>query len=59
MRLFEIHKTQLDIAGKCSAFFFNHSRHASCGSPDDLDLVATFSELSLGCWMDVGFSCLV
>ena len=50
LRSFEIHETQLDVAGKSSAFFLlNQPLHASCGSPGDLHLVATFSELSLGC----------
>ena len=48
--LVEIHKTQIDVAGKSSAFFFlNQPLHASCWSPGDLDLVAIFSEFSLGC----------
>ena len=36
LRSFEIHKTQLDVAGKSSAFFFfflNQPLHASCGRP--------------------------
>ena len=45
LRLFEIHKTQLDVAGKSSAFFLLNL-HTS-GSPGDLE--TTFSELSLGC----------
>ena len=43
-------RKQLDVAGKSSAYFLlNQPLHASCGSPGDLDLVATFSELLLGC----------
>ena len=51
LRSFKNHKTQLDIAGKSSAFSFllNQQLHASCASPGNLNLVATFSELSLGC----------
>ena len=30
-------------------FLLNQPLHASRGSPGDLDLVATFSKLSLGC----------
>ena len=34
LRSFEIHKTQLDVAGKSSAFLFlNQPLHASCGRP--------------------------
>ena len=33
----------------CIFFLLNQPLHARCGSPGDLDLVATFSELSLGC----------
>ena len=43
-------KHNLTLQEKALHFFLlSQPLHASCGSPGDLDLVATFIELSLGC----------
>ena len=49
-RLRSFTKTQLDIAGRSFAFFLlNQPLHASCVSPGDLDVVATLSNILIGC----------